>query len=201
MRHFHPHTRIPFLLILLLVILTVLLIKPSAILAATPAQSTDAFPLQRFLDLEIEGISLSTLPEDIPVILEAAGYFQSGNSAFLKEAPLPGGKKSIYRIEFEDTAKLRSITYFRGVSGGRNKSPVEKNQPIPANEAAWAKTLYELVCLNVPEEIKIARACQPSVAWQIRFGEGGLLSLSDKASAQLDASAASTTLGVTYFKD
>lgn len=80
------------------------------------ARGSGFFPLQRFLDLEIEGISLSTLPEDIPVILEAAGYFQSGNSTFIRDTPLPGGRKSIYRIELEDTPEYRSITYSISIS-------------------------------------------------------------------------------------
>jgi hypothetical protein len=184
------HIRILFLM-------TVLLIK---LLTVSAAKGSDSFPLQRFLDLEIQGISLSTLPEDIPVILEAAGYFQSGNSTFIRDTPLPGGRKSIYRIELEDTPEHRSITYFRGESGGRNKSSVERNRPVPDNEAVWARAIYELVCLHVPDAISKARACQPVVGWEIRFGEGSFLSISDNAGAQVDAAGASTTLGVTYFK-
>lgn len=201
MIYFHPYTRIPFLLTRLLVILAVLLIKPSTIFAASGAESNDTFPLQRFLDLEIESISLSTLPEDIPVILEGAGYSQTGDSTFFREAPIPGGRKSIYRITVEDTAKLRRITYSREEIGGRNKSPAAKNRPVPDNEAIWANALYELVCLHVADEIRIARACQPLADWQIRFGEGSFLSLSDKAGAQLDASGTSTILEVAYFKE
>lgn len=185
----------------LLFFIAILLIPVSAMFAASGAGPNDSSQLQRFLNLEIEGISLNTPPENIPTKLEAAGYSQVGETTFIKEAPLAGGRKSIYRIEIENTAKSRSITYFRGESGGRNKSPEIKNRPIPDNEAGWARMLYELVCLNVPDEIKNARACQPLADWRIRFGEGNFLSISDKVGAQLDASGASITLGVTYFKD
>lgn len=188
-----------FRLSLSLCLMAVLLFKPLTVLS-TDTESSDSFPLQRFLDLEIEGITLSTLPEDIPVILEAAGYYPMGNATFTKQEALPGGRKSLYRIEVEDTSRQRSITYFRGESGGRNKSPVERNRPIPANEAVWAKAIYELVCVQVPEQVKKARTCQPVADWEIRFGEGVFLNIADNAGAQLDASGASTTLGVTYFK-
>lgn len=191
---FHQRTHILFLV-------TILLFKPLTMHAATGTELDDSFSLQRFLDLEIEGISLSTLPEDIPVILEAAGYYQSGDSTFIKQTPLPGGRKSIYRIELEDSAQQRSIIYTRGESGGRNKSPAVRNKPIPGNEAVWGKAIYELVCSNVREEIYKARACQPLAAWEIRFGEGGFVRISDNAGAQVDASSASTTFGVTYFKN
>ncbi|MDV6345116.1 hypothetical protein [Nitrosomonas sp. Is37] len=180
--------------------MTLLLLKPSTVLATTGAESSDSFPLQRFLDLEIEGISLSTLPEDIPVILEAAGYFQRENSTFIKQVPLAGGRKLLYLIEVEDTPRHRSITYLRAESSGRNKNLVEKNRPVPDNEAVWAKTIYELVCLQVRDEIKKARACKPLTDWEIRFGEGSFLRISANAGAQVDASGASTTLGITYFK-
>lgn len=201
MLRFYQYSRISFFMTFLFVLLAVSLYKPTMVQAGTGAESSDTIQLQHFLDLEIEGISLSTLPEDIPVILEAVGYSQTGNSTFIKNTPLPGGRKSIYRIELEDTPQYRSITYFRGESGGRNKSPVVKNKPVPDNEAVWANAFYKLVCLNVPDEIKAERSCQPLVDWQIRFGEGRSLDISDKISAQLDASGASTILGVTYFKD
>lgn len=184
----------------MLFLMTLLLLKPSTVLATTGAESSDSFPLQRFLDLEIEGISLSTLPEDIPVILEAAGYFQRGNSTFIKQVPLAGGRKLLYRIEVEDTSRHRRITYFRTESGSRNKNSVEKNRPVPVNEAVWAKVIYELVCLQVRDEVKKARACKPLTGWKIRFGEGSFLSISANAGAQVNASSVSTTLGVTYFK-
>ncbi|SFL61750.1 hypothetical protein [Nitrosomonas communis] len=188
----------------ILSLMTLLLLPPSTVLATAGAESSDSFPLQHFLDLEIEGISLSTLPEDVPVILEAAGYFQRRNSifikTFIKETPLPGGRNSLYRIELEDTPKHRSITYLREESGGRNKSSVEKNRPIPDNEAAWAKAIYELACLNVPNTINKARSCQPLHEQEIRFCEGGFLNISAHAGAQVNASGASTILGVTYFK-
>lgn len=184
----------------MLFLMTLLLLKPTTVLATTGAESSDSFPLQRFLDLEIEGISLSTLPEDIPVILEAAGYFQQRNSTFIKQVPLAGDRKSLYRIEVEDTPRQRRITYFRTERGSRNKSSVEKNRPVPDNEAVWAKAIYELVCLQVRNEIKKVRACKPLAEGEIRFGEGSFLSISDNAGAQVDASGESTTLGVTYFK-
>lgn len=193
MLYFHQYTRI-------LLLITVLLLKPSTVFAVTGNESSDSFPLQRFLDLEIEGISLNTLPEDIPVILEAAGYAQAGNATFIKQTPLAGGRRTLYRIELEDTPGHRRITYYREEGGGRNKSSVEKNKPIPDNEAVWAKAIYELACLQVRDEIKQARACQPVVDWEIRFGEGSFLSISANASAQVDATGTNTMLGVTYFK-
>lgn len=36
--------------------------------------------------------------------------------------------------------------------------------------------------------------------WQIRFGGGGFLSILDEIGVQLDASGASTTMGVMFFK-
>ncbi|SDY86442.1 hypothetical protein [Nitrosomonas sp. Nm33] len=183
-----------------LFLITLLLLKPSTVLATTGAESSESFPLQRFLDLEIEGISLSTLPEDIPVILEAAGYFQRENSTFIKQVPLAGNRKLLYLIEVEDTPRHRSITYLRAESSGRNKNLIEKNRPVPDNEAVWAKAIYELVCLQVRDEIKKARACKPLTDREIRFGEGSFLRISANAGAQVDASGASTTLGITYFK-
>ncbi|SFI40210.1 hypothetical protein [Nitrosomonas sp. Nm34] len=188
----------------MLFLIPLLLLQPSPVLATTDAESSDSFPLQRFLDLEIEGISLSTLPEEVPVILEAAGYLQRRDSMFIKtfvkETPLPGGRSSLYRIELEDTPQHRTITYLREESGGRNKSSVEKNKPIPDNEAAWVKAIYELVCLNVPDRMNKARSCQPLQEQEIRFGEGGFLNISAHAGAQVNASGASTILGITHFK-
>ncbi|MCW5597515.1 MAG: hypothetical protein KIT59_00105 [Nitrosomonas sp.] len=194
-------SRISWLMTILLAMSVIgLLPKSFMMTTASAAESSHAFPLQQFLDLEIEGISLSAPPEKIPAQLEDAGYHQIADGIFIKEAPIPGGRKSTYRIEVEETAELRSITYVRGEMGGRNKSPVEKNRPIPANEVTWVKTLYELVCSRVPEKSKNERACQPLLDWQARFGEGEVLRISDQAGARLDASGASTTLALIYFK-
>lgn len=153
------------------------------------------------LNLEIEGISLSTPAEKITDILTARGYIQSGEgTTYIKEAPLAGGRKTLYRIEIEETGAQRSVFYFRGESGGRVKSPSIKNRPVPGNETVWARTLYKVICGDVPDKIQQLRACRPLQDWDIGFGQGTLLKISDQLGAQLDASGPSTTASIVRFK-
>lgn len=162
---------------------------PSSGAAAPETASSNSSAL---LNLEIAGISLSTAPEKISGKLAAQGYVQSGERTFLKETPLAGGRKTLYRIDVEDNTAQRSIAYTRTESGGRVKSPMARSRVVPANEMAWVRTLYAAVCEHVGDEIKQARACRLVEEGDIGFGQGALVKVSDPLEAALDASGPNT---------
>lgn len=167
---------------------------------AIAEQSEELLDHKRLLSYEIAGISLNTPFENIPSILESHGYTQTGNTTYTKQIQVPGQRKSIYRIEVNDTADQRQIIYFRGKSGGRVKSSVKQDKPIPPDEAEMANTLYQFVCTGVTPEIQENRSCEPATDAMIIFGEGEFLNVAKNISAQLSASADTTTIGITYNK-
>lgn len=184
-------SRISFLVILLF-------IHSSGIFAANNQSSVDSDLLTSFLNLSIEGVSLSMSPNEIQAKLQAVGYAQVSQTTFIKEQPLTGGRQVIYRIEIEHTANSHKLGYFRSESGGRNKSPVTQVLPIPEQEAKWANALYELVCSDIPAEIRVSRQCEPVSEASVRFGQGNPLSLSPTITTQLAASAGSVSLSIIY---
>lgn len=186
-------SRISFLIIMLF-------ICSSAPFASNNQSHTDSDLLASFLNLDVEGVSLSMSPTEIQAQLQTAGYTQVNHTTFIKEIPLTGGRQSIYRIEIEHTPNHRKLGYFRSESGGRNKSPVTQALPIPEPEAKWVNALYELVCSDIPNEIKISRQCEPVSAASIRFGQGNPLSLSPTITTQLAATAGSVNLSIIYHK-
>lgn len=167
---------------------------------AIAEQSEELIDHKRLLTYEIAGISLNTPFENIPSILESHGFTQTGNTTYTKQIQVPGQRKSIYRIETNDTADHRQIIYFRGKSGGRVKSSVKQDKPIPPDEAEMANTLYLFVCTGISPEMQESRSCEPATDAKIIFGEGEFLNVAKNISAQLSASADSTTIGITYNK-
>ncbi len=156
---------------------------------------------ERFLSYEIEGISLNTPLDTIPSILESHGYTQTGNATYTKQIQVPGQRKSIYRIEIDDTSAQRQIIYFRGKSGGRVKSSALRDKPIQPDEAEMANILYQLVCTEVEQNIQETRSCIPTTDALIIFGNGEFLDVGKNISAQLNTSADSTTIGIKYNKN
>jgi len=152
--------------------------------------------INHFLTLEIEGISLKTPLETVPSILEKHGYEQTGSMTFIKQNQHPGQRKSNYRIEVEGADKIHRITYFRGKSGGRIKSPPKQEEPILPNEIEMAKELHDLVCSGITTEEQEKRSCLPITASNISFGDGGLLEIGSRIGVKLDASAATTTIEI-----
>lgn len=158
--------------------------------AAAPETASNNSPA--WLNLEIAGISLSTAPEKISEKLAAQGYVQSGEHTFLKETPLAGGRKTLYRVEVEDNTTQRSITYTRTESGGRVKSPIARSRIIPEDELVWVRPLYAAVCEQVQEAVRQVRACRPPEAGDIGFSQSALVKVSDQVEAMLDASGPNT---------
>lgn len=167
---------------------------------AMAGQSEALLDQKRLLSYEIAGISLNTPLENIPSILENHGYTQTGNTTYTKQVQVPGQRKSIYRIEVKDTADQRQISYFRGQSGGRVKSSVKKDKPIPPDEAEMANTLYQYVCTGINPELQESRSCEPATDASLVFGKSEFLNVEKNISAQLNASADSTTVGIKYDK-
>ncbi len=66
---------------------------------------------QDLLAVEIEGISLNTPFNAIPVILEIHGYRQSASTTYIKRTQAAENRQSIHRIEIADTDSLRQISY------------------------------------------------------------------------------------------
>ncbi|SFP92244.1 hypothetical protein SAMN05216419_103324 [Nitrosomonas cryotolerans] len=190
-----------FLLIPLFALALLIIIQLSSPpVQASVIEAEKKFDYQGFLVTEVEGISLRTPPEMIPVILEKNSYSQARQATYTKQTQEPGQRKSVYRIEIEDTATHRQITYFRGKTGGRIKSSAQA-EPIPADEFTIARAVYKLVCGEVSSQTQAARSCLPVTESNIRFGDGNLLEISDNVVVQLSASATSTTITLRYTKD
>jgi len=156
---------------------------------------------QRFLTYEMAGISLSTPLESIPSILKSHGYTQTGNITYTKQVLVPGQRKAVYRIEVDDTSAHRQITYFRGQSGGRVKSSALQEKPIQSDEIEMANELYQIVCTEITPQTQETRACQPTTDALIIFGHGEFLEIGKNFSAQLNASANSTMIGIKIIKE
>ncbi|GJL73976.1 hypothetical protein [Nitrosomonas sp.] len=167
--------------------------------AATAASSndtgkTDNHPLKH---IEISGISITTPADKIADILTAQGYTQVNNTLFTKQEQLQNNRKTIFRVEIEDTAAFRQISYHRSLSGGRVKT-AGGEQPVPAFENETALQLYQVICENISEEAKKTRACEPLTVSSINAGHGQFIELDNHFSAQLSATAANTAMAIKY---
>ena len=178
----------------------ILIHLPSSAIAEK-TQSEQLLDQQRFLVYEIAGISLSTALENIPSILESHDYKQTGGKTYTKQIVVPGQRKAVYRIEVDDTPAQRQITYFRGQSGGRVKSSALQEKPIQSDEIEMANELYQIVCAEITPLTQGIRACQPTTDALIIFGLGEFLEIGKNFSAQLSASANSTTIGIKILKE
>ena len=182
------------------IVFLICILLPSSVFAEKK-ESAQVLDQQRFLAYEIAGISLKTPPDSISSILEDHGYTQTGSATYTKQIQVPGQRKAIYRIEVDDKPAVRQITYFRGQSGGRVKSSALKEKPIQADEIEMAYELYQIVCGEISPQTEETRACQPATDALMIFGNGKFLDISNNFSAQVNASADSTTIGIKYSKD
>ena len=155
-------------------------------------QSTDSHPLRH---VEISGVSIATPSDKISLILEAQGYTQVSSTMYTKQEQLQNQRKTIFRIEIEDSAAYREITYHRSLSGGRVKSSVEE-EPVPEFELDTARQLYQLICESDTEEERDERFCQPYKQSSINAGHGQFIQISDDFAVQLNATAANTAIGI-----
>ena len=155
-------------------------------------QSAESHPLRQ---IEISGITIATPYDKIPGILEAQGYTRVSNTMYTKQAQLQNQRKTIFRIEVEDTAAFREITYHRSLSGGRVKSSVEE-EPVPEFELETARQLYQLICENITDEEKAERRCEPFKQSSINAGHGQFIQINDDFAVQLSATAANTAIGI-----
>ena len=147
--------------------------------------------------IEIAGISLNTPPETIAKILQAQDYIPVNETLYTKQEPAQNGRSTVYRVEVEDTATSRQLSYFRSLTGGRNKSPSARDAAIPAAEITTAQQLYDFVCA-VPEALQTERACMPQTPANIIFGHGQLIAIDAHYSVLLKASDASTSMIIKY---
>ncbi len=147
--------------------------------------------------IEIAGISLNTPPETIAKILKAQDYIPVNETLYTKQEPAQNGRSTVYRVEIEDTATSRQLSYFRSLTGGRNKSPSARDAAIPAAEMITAQQLYNFVCA-VPQALQTERACMPQTAANIIFGHGQLIAIDAHYSALLKASDSSTSMIIKY---
>lgn len=158
------------------------------------ASSLENHPLSH---IEISGIALTTPTEEVSEILTAQDYSQARSSLFTKQAQLQNNRKTIFRIEVEDTAAYRQISYHRSLSGGRVKT-TGPDKPVPAYEVDMAQQLYQAICEDISEEVKNERLCEPSTKSSISAGNGQWIEIDDRFTVQLNATAANTTIGIKY---
>ena len=153
------------------------------------------------LTVEIEGISLSTPIDAIPIILEIQGYSQVSSTTFTKRSPADGQRMSIHRIEIADTNDLRQISYVREKSGGRMKSPPKVELPILESEVGTAQRIYHIVCVEASAKKQNERLCQPKTASSIIFNQGNMMKIDSNFDVLLNASAASTAIRLRHSKN
>lgn len=156
--------------------------------------STEKHPLKT---IEIAGISFNTPLETIAKILQAQDYIAVNETLYTKQEAAQNGRSTVYRIEIENTATSRQLSYFRSLTGGRNKSPSARDAAIPAAEITTAQQLYDSVCA-VPEALQTERACIPKTPANIIFGHGQLIAIDAHYSVLLRASDASTSMIIKY---
>ena len=163
-------------------------------ISASQTTVTEKHPLK---SIEIAGISLNTPLETIAKILKAQDYIPVNETLYTKQEPAQNGRSTVYRVEIEDTATSRQLSYFRSLTGGRNKSPSARDAAIPAAEMTTAQQLHDFVCA-VPEALQTERACMPQTAANIIFGHGQLIAIDAHYSALLKASDSSTSMIIKY---
>ena len=165
-------------------------------ISASQTTGTEKHPLKT---IEIAGISLNTPLETIAEILKTQNYIPVNETLYTKQEPAQNGRNTVYRIEVEDTATSRQLSYFRSLTGGRNKSPAARDAAIPAAEITTAQQLYDFVCA-VPQALQTERACMPQTPANIIFGHGQLITIDAHYSVLLKASDASTSMIIKYIE-
>lgn len=154
-------------------------------------------PLQM---IEIAGVSINTPTEKTAGILQAQGYAQVNESLYTKQEKMQNGRSAMFRMEIEDNATFRQITYSRSLGGGRLKSPTSRDTPVPDSDIDMAQQLYQSVCTNIPEAVQKDRACNPYTPANISFGNGQLIQVDERFAAALDATDASTAISIKFTK-
>lgn len=154
-------------------------------------------PLQM---IEIAGVSINTPAQKIAGILQAQGYAQVNESLYTKQEKMQNGRSAMFRVEIEDNATLRQITYSRSLGGGRLKSPTSRDAPVPDSDIDMAQQLYQSVCMNIPEALQKDRACNAYTPANISFGNGQLIQVDERFAAALDATDASTAISIKFIK-
>ncbi len=147
--------------------------------------------------IEISDISMGTPEEKIADILSEQGYTPVNSTLYTKQDQLQKARKTIYRIEVENTADYRQITYHRSLSGGRVKSFVD-DKPIPASELEIARQLYHIACEDASEKEKVQRQCEPPEQTNMNVGYGDFIDINACWAVQLSATAANTAIGIRY---
>lgn len=165
-------------------------------ISASQTTGTEKHPLKT---IEIAGISLNTPLKTIAEILQAHDYTPVNATLYTKQEPAQNGRSTVYRVEIEETATSRQLSYFRSLTGGRNKSPAARDAAIPAAEIATAQQLYDFVCA-VPQALQTERACIPQTPANIIFGHGQLIAIDAHYSASLKASDSSTSMIIRYIE-
>lgn len=164
--------------------------------AATAGQSVNNIddPLK---NIEISGISLAMPLDKITGILTAQGYTAVNSRLFTKQGELQNNRRTVFRIEIEDNADSRQITYYRSLSGGRVKT-AGGDRPIPEYEVDIAQQFYQLMCENILENVMKERQCEPRTEYNITAGNGRFIQINDRYSMQLNATAVNSAIGIRY---
>lgn len=161
--------------------------------AGQPANNAD----DALHNLEISGISLSTPRDKIAEILAAQGYTAVNSRLFTKQGELQNNRRTIFRVEVEDIADKRLITYHRSLTGGRVKTAGDK-EPVPEYEKDTAQQFYRLICDNIPDDTKVGRQCEPLSETSISAGYGRFVPINDQYSLQLNVTAVNSAIGIQY---
>ncbi len=163
---------------------------------ATAGQSADNTD-DSLKNIEISGISLAMPLDQITGILTAQGYNAVNSRLFTKQGELQNNRRTVFRIEIEDNADSRQISYYRSLSGGRVKT-AGGDKPIPEYEVDMAQQFYPLMCENIPENVMKERQCEPPTAYNITAGNGRFVQINDRYSMQLNVTAANSAIGIRY---
>lgn len=164
-------------------------------LIALPMTAAAGSPGHPLAAVEIAGISLDTPADKIAGILQAQDYTQVNPSLYTKSEAAPNGRSTVYRVEIDDTASARELSYSRSLTGGRNKSPSSRDATIPDSEIAMVRQVYDAVC-NVSEDLQSERKCQPPQPASVMINHGMLLTVDADYSVLLKASDSSTSVVV-----
>lgn len=167
----------------------------AVLMIAVPTVATADLPKHPLAAVEIAGISLNTPADMIAGILQAQGYTQVNPSLYTKSEAAANGRSTVYRIEVDDIAGSRELSYARSLTGGRNKSPPSRDAAIPDGEIAMVRQLYEAVC-NVDEDVQSERKCAPPQPASVMINHGMMLTVDANYSVLLKASDSSTSVTV-----
>jgi len=153
--------------------------------------------LNSFKQLEISGVTLAMSLETITENLTQQGYETVNSRLFTKRGPLQNNRTTVFRIEIEDDADSRMITYHRSLTGGRVKTAGDA-EPIVEYEIDMAQQFYTIMCGDVSDEIWEERQCEPLTEVSINAGYGQFVEVSDRVSMQLNVTAANSAVGIKY---